>query len=179
LQNVDFAASNGVYARGEADGIFGTPVGTGVQLEKLRPSRCLLFADNGLNVPGFGIFATPAMLEKRGKALRAMASISAGSWTYVISSPARMEEAVDALLKARSTDRLDRADVMKQLQNSVPFLHSTRTKNTPIGVGNSDDWADAIKAMEKANVINAGSKPADYFTNDYLDLNLVKKIGGS
>jgi NitT/TauT family transport system substrate-binding protein len=178
LENVDFAARNGVYARGEADGIFGTPVGTGVQLEKLRPSRCILFADNGLNVPGFGIFATPAMLEKRGKALRAFSSIVAGSWTYVTSSPARMEEAVDALLKARSTDRLDRADMMKQLQNSVQFLHSNRTKDAPIGVGHSDDWADAIAVMERAKVINTNTKPADYFTNDYLDLNLIKKIGG-
>jgi NitT/TauT family transport system substrate-binding protein len=178
LQNVDFAARNGVYARGDADGIFGTPVGTGVQLEKLRPSRCLLFADYGLNVPGFGIFATPAMLEKRGKALRALSSIVAGSWSYVISSPAHMEEAVDVLVKARSSDRLDRADMMKQLQSSVQFLHSKRTKDAPVGLGNLDDWADAIAAMEKAGVINPGTKPTDYFTNDYLDLDLVKKIGG-
>jgi NitT/TauT family transport system substrate-binding protein len=178
LENVDFATRNGVYARGDADGIFGTPVGTGVQLEKLRPSRCLLFADYGLNVPGFGIFATPEMLGKRGKALRALSSIVAGAWTYVTTSPSHMEEAIDVLMKARQTDRLDRADMMKQLQASVQFLHSKRTKDVPIGVQNGDDWADAIAAMEKAKMVNPGTKPTDYFTNNYLDLNLIKKIGG-
>ena len=45
--------------------------------------------------------------------------------------------------------------------------------------GNGDDWADAIAAMEKAKMVNPGAKPTDYFTNDYLDINLIKKIGGS
>jgi NitT/TauT family transport system substrate-binding protein len=179
VQHIDFVARNSIYARGEVDGIFGTPVGTGVQLEKLRPSRCILFADYGLNLPGFGIFATREMLEKRGKALRAFSSIVAGSWSYIISSPTRMEEAIDVLAKARATDRLDRADLMKQLQASIPFLHSKRTRDTPIGVGNADDWADAIAVMEKAKVINPGTKPTDYFTNDYLDLDLIRRIGGS
>ena len=178
LENVDFATRNAVYARGGYDGIFGTPVGTGVQLEKVRPSRCILFADNGLNVPGFGIFATPTMLSKRGAALRALSSIIAGSWTYITASPANAEDAVDALMVARAADRLDRADIMKQLRASYRFLHSARTKDAPIGVQNSDDWADAIAAMEKAKVINPGTKPADYFTNDYLDITLIKKIGG-
>jgi NitT/TauT family transport system substrate-binding protein len=179
LENIDYAARNGVYARGDVDGMFGTPVGSGVQLEKLRPSRCLLFAENGLNVPGFGLFATPTMLSRRGAALRSFASIIAGSWTYVISSPAHAEEAIDALMHARSNERLDRADMAKQLQASYRFLHSARTKQTPIGVQNSDDWADAIALMEKAKVIDPGTKPTDYFTNDYLDVNLIRKIGGS
>src|SRR5262249_24409837 len=39
--------------------------------------------------------------------------------------------------------------MLKQLRASAPFLHSSRTKDTPICVQNSDDWADAIVAMEK------------------------------
>src|SRR2546426_6718926 len=111
LMNVDFTTRNSMYARGDADGIFGTPVGTGVQLEKLRPSRCLLFGDYGLNVPGFGIFATPTMLQQKGPALRSLASIVAGAWTYAMASPANAEEAIDALMKARAGDRLGRADM--------------------------------------------------------------------
>jgi NitT/TauT family transport system substrate-binding protein len=179
LENIDYATRNSVYARGDVDGLFGTPVGSGVQVEKLRPSRCLLFADNGLNVPGFGLFATPTMLGSRGVALRSFASIIAGSWTYVISNPAHAEEAIDALMRARSNERLDRADMVKQLQASRRFLHSARTKQTPIGVQNGDDWADALALMEKAKVIDPGTKPTDYFTNDYLDVDLIRKIGGS
>jgi hypothetical protein len=33
--------------------------------------------------------------------------------------------------------------------------------------------------MEKAKVIDPGTKPTDYFTNDYLDVDLIRKIGGS
>jgi hypothetical protein len=39
--------------------------------------------------------------------------------------------------------------MLKQLRASAPFLHSSRTKDTPICPQNSDDWADAIVAMEK------------------------------
>jgi NitT/TauT family transport system substrate-binding protein len=179
LDNVDFATRTGLYGRGDADGLFGSPVGTGVQLEKVRRSRCLLFGDYGLNVPSFGIFATPTMLAKKGAQLRALASIVAGAWTYIIASPAHAEEAVDALQNARAKDRLDRADMLKQLQGSFKFLHSSRTKGLPIGVAHESDWADAIATMEKAQVIRPGTKAADYFTNDYLDVDLIKKLGGS
>jgi hypothetical protein len=30
--------------------------------------------------------------------------------------------------------------------------------------------------MEKAGVIARGSKPTDYFTNDYLDMTLIRSI---
>ena len=39
--------------------------------------------------------------------------------------------------------------MLKQLRASAPFLHSSRTKDTPICPQNSDDWADSIVAMEK------------------------------
>src|SRR5262245_21415826 len=39
--------------------------------------------------------------------------------------------------------------MLKQLRASAPFLHSSRTKDTPICPQNSDDWADAIVTTEK------------------------------
>jgi hypothetical protein len=33
--------------------------------------------------------------------------------------------------------------------------------------------------MEKVKVINPGTKPVDYSTNDYLDLDLIRRLGGS
>jgi NitT/TauT family transport system substrate-binding protein len=179
LENINFATRNAVYAHGEVDGNFGTPVGTGVQIEKLRPSRCFLFGDYGVNVPSFGLFTRPAMLSEKGAALRSFASIVAGAWTYVRSNPAHAEEAIDALLAARPTDRLVRSDLLKELTASFRFLYTKRTKNAPIGVQSSADWADALSLMEKAHLVPPGAKPSDYFTNDYLDVNLIKKIGGS
>jgi hypothetical protein len=48
-------------------------------------------------------------------------------------------------------------------------MYTDTTKNVPIGFQNDALWGSAIKAMEAAKVINAGSKPSDYFTNAYLD----------
>ena len=177
LLNVDAVARNAVYARGDADGIFGSPLGTGVQLDRVRPSRCLFFSDYGINLPSIGLFTTPMMLSEKGAAIRKFASIVAGSWTYVTSSPAHMDEAIDALLRARSMERLDRADMLKQLQLSFRFLHSDRTKDTPIGLQNSSDWAEAFAVMEKAKLVEPGAKPEDYFSNKYLDLDVIKNIG--
>ena len=62
---------------------------------------------------------------------------------------------------------------------SLDFLYTPATQHMPIGVQAAADWVEAIGVMEKANTIAPGSKPEDYFTNDYLDLNLIKSLGAS
>ena len=128
-------------------------------------------------MPGFGIFATPAKLKEKGAALRQFASIVAGAWTYAVASPAHEKEAVDAEMAARAGDRIERADMLKQLEVSKPFLYSRHSRNLPIGVETEADWADAIAVMEKAKAIPPGTKPSEYFTNDYLDLSVIKELG--
>jgi NitT/TauT family transport system substrate-binding protein len=114
------------------------------------------------------------MLRRKGEALRAFASISSGAWAYVAAG--HEEEAVQALLSARQQDRIIPDQIRNQLRNSIQFLSSAATANLPIGFQSADDWARAIDVMEKAGVIARGSRPTDYFTNDYLDMNLVKSI---
>ena len=53
--NIEPNSRNSVYGRGGADAMFGSPVGTLIVLNKVRKSRAILFADYGLNLPGFGI----------------------------------------------------------------------------------------------------------------------------
>ena len=65
----------------------------------------------------------------------------------------------------------------RQLADSIPFLHGPTTTNLPIGVQTEEDWTNAIKAMEEGKAISPGSKAKDYFTNDYLDVNLIKAVG--
>ncbi len=56
------------------------------------------------------------------------------------------------------------------------FLTTPATKTMPVCFQSPADWANAIKGMEDAKVIPAGTKPADYFTNDYIDLNYANTV---
>jgi NitT/TauT family transport system substrate-binding protein len=176
LMNVDPNARIPTYVNGDADGIFGSPVGTGVVIAEKRPTRFVLFADFDMNMPGFGLFATQAKLKEKGDALRKFASISSGTWAYIAAG--HSDEAVDAIMKARAQDRLEPSLMKKQLENSFVFLHSPATKDQPIGIQVESDWAAALNVMETAKVIDPGTKAADYFTNDYLDPAVIKRVEG-
>jgi NitT/TauT family transport system substrate-binding protein len=178
LLNIDPNARISTFANGQADGIFGSPVGTGVIINDLRHTHNILFADFGLNMPGFGLFATEDMLKKKGDALRKFASVSAGAWTYAKSHP---DEAVAALMKERGEqDRVNPEQIKKQFLESLQFLSSPASADQPVGVNTEKEWAEALATMVAAKAIEAGAvgKPTDYFTNDCLDAATIKKIGG-
>ncbi|HEV8263011.1 MAG TPA: ABC transporter substrate-binding protein [Burkholderiales bacterium] len=175
LLNVAFPNRVSTYVTGGADAMFGGAVADFILVSAKRPTRRILFADVGINIPSFGIFTTDAMLKKKGEALRTFTSILAGAWTYVLAG--HQDEAVQALLRANEKARLDPVLIREQLKVITPFQYTPATANLPIGVQATSDWASAIEVMESAKVIKPGSKPSDYFTNDYLDLNLVKSTG--
>jgi hypothetical protein len=66
-----------------------------------------------------------------------------------------------------------RSTMLKRLRASAPFLHSSRTKDTPICLQNSDDWADAIVATEK--VKNDRSRREGLLHHRLSHVNLIKK----
>lgn len=174
LLSVNAAAKQSTYAAGGPDGVFSTATFQGLVIHA-RPSRYMLFADYGLNIPGFGLLANQTALKNKGPAIRAFASIVAGAWTYTENG--HQEEAIQALMKMHENERVD-VDLMRaQLTMSPQFLFTKNTEHDPIGVQSAADWATSLALMEKAGVIQPGAKPADYFTNAYLDINEIKKIG--
>jgi NitT/TauT family transport system substrate-binding protein len=175
LINVDPNTRNSQYLAGAVDANIG-PAPSVVLAEKLRPSRLIPFADFGLNLPSFGLFANKDALAKKGPAIRQFASIVAGAWTYILKG--HEDEGIAALVKEHEAARLDPAVAKANLEVGMKFLYSPATKNMPIGFQTESDWATAIAVMEKAKVIEPGSKPADYFTNDYLDAKTIATIGG-
>jgi NitT/TauT family transport system substrate-binding protein len=166
---------NSVYGSGGADGMFGSPVGSMIVLNKIRKSRPILFADYGLNLPGFGIVASLETLKEKGPAMRSFATAVSAAWAYIENG--HEEEGVQAIVNARSNDRVDPDELRQQLHNSAPFLVSKATPGLPIGVQSEDDWKATIATMEKAKVIEPGRKAEDFFTNDYLDVNTIKALG--
>lgn len=176
LLSVDASAKAATYANGTGDGAFTSTAFTVPIVNPKRPTRPVLFADFGLNVPGFGIFTTQSVLQKKGDAVRKFASIVSGSWAYVLNG--HQDEAVKAVLSNRPQARLDAALVLAQLNASMPFLHTAASEKLAIGLQDDEDWTNSIKAMEEAKMIEPGSKPKDYYTNDFLDAKLLRNPGG-
>jgi NitT/TauT family transport system substrate-binding protein len=175
--NIEPNSRNSVYANGGVDGMFGSPVGSLIVVNRLRKSRAILLADYGLNLPGFGIVASGGALKEKGPALRAFATAVSAAWTYIENG--HEEEGVQAILKSRPSDRLDADELRQQLHNSAPFLVSKTTPGLPDGVQSDADWKATIATMENAHVIPPGWKPSDFYTNDYLDTQTIKSLGGS
>lgn len=175
--NIEPNSRDSVYAKGGVDGMFGSPVGSLIVVNKVRKSRAILFADYGLSLPGFGIVASLPALKEKGQALRSFATAVSAAWTYIENG--HEEEGVQAILKARPNDPVDVEELRQQLHNCAPFLISKTTANLPIGVQSTADWKATIETMENAKVIQPGWKPADFYTNDYLDAKMIKSLGGS
>jgi NitT/TauT family transport system substrate-binding protein len=173
--NIEPNSRNSVYGSGGVDGMFGSPVGSLIVVNKLRQSRAILLADYGLSLPGFGIVASLETLKEKGPAMRSFATAVAAAWTYIENG--HEEEAVQETLRARPNDRVDADELRQQLHNSAPFLVSKNAPGLPIGLQSEADWKETIATMEKAKVIQPGANATDFFTNDYLDASMIKSLG--
>lgn len=178
LIQVDASAKIPTYLLPTSDGVFTSTAFTVPVVNAKKPTRPVLFADYAMNMPGFGLLSNQTALKNKGDAIRKFASISSGAWAYILNGH-HEQEAVDALMKARAQDRLDPALILGQLKASLPFLYTAASKNLPIGVQAEADWADAVKVLEKSKSIPPGSKASEFYTNDYLDQNLIKSTASS
>lgn len=174
LVNVAATAKLSTYAQGSVDGIITSIPTFYVMLKKMRPVDAILFADYGLNLPGFGLFARAETLKTKGDAIKRLSSLLCATWTYIFDG--NEDEAARAFLAQRPKAGTNREEIVETLGVYKPFFFSDRTKNQPIGLQAEADWAATIKQMEGAKVIPAGTKPAQYFTNAYIEHTLGNKI---
>ena len=177
LVNVDASAKLSTYVTGAVDGIITSVPLYYVLLKDKRPVEPILFADYGMNLPSFGLIARPETLRAKGDAVKRFVSVVCAAWDYIYDN--HQEEGARAMLAQRPNAGQSVAQILETMAVSRPFFFSENTKNAPIGVQNAADWADTLKVMESAKVIPSGSKPTDYFTNDYIDHGYGKKIVGA
>ena len=105
LLNVEASAKVGTYLSGNADAAISTvpfmlPIASG------KRDSAGLFADFGLDLPGFGLIAHRDKLKAKGAAIKRLASVIAATWS--ISSPAIEQEATAAIRAASPTPSLPR-----------------------------------------------------------------------
>lgn len=156
----------GTYASGEADGFmtvgpFGLPL-----TANNRPAKQILMDDAGVTFPSYGLIAQESTLEDRRDELAKLAQVQQRTWDYIFDG--HVEEAADAIIAGRPDNNLNRDVLIGQIEAYRDFFHTKRTKDLPLGVQSAEDWADAIAAMEAANIIKPGQKAEDFFTNALL-----------
>jgi NitT/TauT family transport system substrate-binding protein len=177
LLNVEASAKVGTYLSGNADAAISTvpfmlPIASGK-----RDSAGILFADFGLDLPGFGLIAHRDKLKAKGAAIKRLASVIAATWVYILAG--HEQEAADAIRAQRPDSPLPAKIFKDQIEAYRSFFHTAATANTPIGLQSDVDWQKTLKDMEGADTIPRGTKPSDYFTNDFIDHGYGKKLIGA
>ncbi len=160
LINVDAASKATTYAVGRSDAAFSTiPFFLPVVSQK-RLSTAVRFADYGLNMPSFGLFASEEKLAARGEAIGRFASIVSRTWEYIYAG--HEDEAADAIIAQRPQARLDRA----VLRGQIDALKGYFGKPQPglrIGPPVPEDWVVAVKTLSSVGLIGDKRAPADYY----------------
>lgn len=175
LLNVEAAAKVPTYAAGRADGVFSTVPFVLPAVEASRASDAVLFSDYGLQFPSFGLVSSEEKIKERGKPIRAFASVVAGAWEYILNG--HEDEAVQAIMAQRPQAKLDSKVLRGQIESLKGFFQTAASKGLPMGVMTEPDWAAGIKTMASVNLIKS-APPSHFYTNDMLDQELIRKIGG-
>ncbi|HEX9461285.1 MAG TPA: ABC transporter substrate-binding protein [Alphaproteobacteria bacterium] len=176
LVNVESSSKNTLYVKGGADGEF-TSVPYALPYTSDRPSRGILFADYGMQFPGFGLISTDEKIKTRGAAIGKFATIVSAAWQYIVNG--HEEEAVDAIIAARPERRPDPRILREQIDAFKPYLTSEASKDLPVGVMAAKDWDLAVHTMREANLLGSDAKGGDFYSDRLLDVAQIKALSGS
>jgi NitT/TauT family transport system substrate-binding protein len=137
-------------------------------LKTARPSNYIMFSDYGLDQLGHGIIATTATITTKADALRRYLAVLNRAYEYMWSDRSKMEEAVDAIIKIRKDSKLDRNLEIERVVHYKEFNRNANAEGKPLLWMPPQDWEASTKSMIEAGLIPAGSKAADFYTNDFL-----------
>jgi len=169
LINVDASSQMSTYTSKAVDAVLVTvPLGMAVVADK-RPSKALLFADVGMNLPSYGLIVSDTTLKNKKDMLRKFVPVAVRAWEYVYDgNPAHLEEGVKAIITQRPNDKLDAAVLKAQVEQYKPFLYTEATKGEKLGWQSPEDWKNTYATLEKVGLIKPGQVPTDYYTNEFV-----------
>jgi NitT/TauT family transport system substrate-binding protein len=170
LIGVEASAKISSYVTGTGDAFVTTVPGDLPHVEDKRGSEAFLFADYGMNLPTFGIIANTDSLKTKGDAIKRFTSVVSAAWAYILDG--NVQEAAEATMKQRPNAPTSVARLVSEFKRHEAYFG----KPTFPGLQDPGEWAKAVKEMEEAKVISAGSKPERYFTNNYIDAEYGRKI---
>ncbi|GGX28079.1 hypothetical protein GCM10007242_38010 [Pigmentiphaga litoralis] len=159
LLNVDAASKATTYAVGRADAAFSTIPFFLPSVSKQRPSQAVRFADYGLNMPSFGLFASEAKLASKRDAISRFASVTSMAWEYIHAG--HQDEAVDAIVAQRPQARLDKTVLRGQIDALKPYFGT----GARVGAMVPGDWTDAVKTLSSVGLIGTTRAATDYYVD--------------
>jgi len=167
LVNVDANAKMSSYAAGQGDAVvttipFGAPL-----INPYRKSTAIEFSDYGFVLPGYGMYVHEDTLKTKRETIQKVIDVTREAWAMIIKDGGA-EECADLLMKQRPDAKLIRDQLIEQLKLQVPYFYTKATEGKPFGWQADDDWSQTVKNLEQAKLIPAGSKPSDYYTNDFI-----------
>jgi NitT/TauT family transport system substrate-binding protein len=167
LLNVDSNAKISAYNAGQGMGVITTiPFGAPL-INASRKSDTIEFADYGFVLPGYGMYVNEDTLKEKKETIRKVVHGMIESWKGIMAKGGA-EECADLLIKQRPDAKLDRAQLIDQITQHIPYLYTVATKGKPLGYQAESDWAQTVKNLESAKLIPPGSKPTDYFINEFI-----------
>jgi NitT/TauT family transport system substrate-binding protein len=169
LVNVDASSQMSVYISGAADAVLvNIPLGIPAAAGK-RPSKGLLLADVGMNLPSYGLIVSDGTLKNKQDLLKKFVPVAVRAWEYLYDGNAsHIDEGVAAIISQRPNDKLDPVIIKAQVAEYNKFLFTEATKGKKVGWQAEEDWKSAIATMEKVGLIKPGFKPQDFYTNDFV-----------
>ena len=167
LVSLNPGAKIGTYLSGKGDAMISTiPVYT---IDKFIPrmSRGMLFADYGLPLPGFGLVVSEKTLAEKPETIGKFVGVMTKAWEAILNG-GMLDEAAAAIVSQRPNAKVN-ADLMKlQIQSLATFFDTPATAGKPLGWQAESDWAETVKVMQEAKLLDAAAKPADFFTNQFV-----------
>ena len=167
LVSVDATAKISAYAAGQGMGVattipFGLPL-----VNPTRPSKGIEFATYGFVLPGYGMYVHEDTVKEKPEIVGKVVQVMIQAWNEII-KPGGAEEAADIMIKQRPDAKLDRAQAIDQIKEHIPYLYTEATKGKSLGWQALADWTKTVANLESAGLIPPGSKPTDYFTNQFI-----------
>jgi NitT/TauT family transport system substrate-binding protein len=169
LVSVAAAAKINTYVGGGGEGVISTVPNFLALVKAKRPSNAIHFADYGLPLPGFGLFATDDTIKKKPDEVGRFVKVINDAWAYIMQSDAHVAEAVKAMAKQRPQAQIDEKIMVEQVKDYLSYFYSKHAgKDKPIGWQSEEDWAETVKAMQDSDVLKKTAKATDFFTNQFI-----------
>lgn len=166
MVNVDASSLMSAYVSGSVDAVLTTLPFAKSTADKQRPSRGILFADVGLNLPSYGLITNETVLKEKRDALAKFVPVVVRAWEYIYDG--HIDEGVDAVLSQRANEKLDRDIIRGQIVDFEPFFVTEATKGKRFGWQALSDWEEAIAILTQVGLMPKGANASEFFTNEFV-----------
>jgi NitT/TauT family transport system substrate-binding protein len=161
LINMDATAKVGSYLASRVDAVFSPIPQTLPVLSAKDPGKVFAFANFGLQMPSFGLFAKESTIEGKRDAVMRLSSVVADAWQYIFAG--HEQEGADAVIAERPQARLDRATLVAQIEALRPYIVPPAGSHDRIGIPSAADYAAAIVTLSSVNLLRASHLPEEFF----------------